>query len=71
MKSEIPFCQICRKEKDDFMAAYMAAKAKSKGKGNKKRDWDADDADDDEVVDPWRGGEPGIMKVGIFSSAIR
>lgn len=53
------------------MAAYMAAKAKSKGKGNKKRDWDADDADDDEVVDPWRGGEPGIMKVGIFSSAIR
>ena len=46
------------------MIAYEAARAKaSKGKG-KKRDWDADDADDDVVVDPWRGGEPGIMKVG-------
>lgn len=43
--------------------AYEAARAKaSKGKG-KKRDWDADDGDDDAVVDPWRGGEPGIMKV--------
>lgn len=63
MSSQIPFCGICREERDKEVSrikAHKESKSKDKGKG-KAKGWESES--DSEPMGEWGGGEPGIMKV--------
>ncbi|WWC86720.1 uncharacterized protein L201_001598 [Kwoniella dendrophila CBS 6074] len=64
MSQQVPYCGICRKQRDEEIARKKALKeASKKGKGKAKAQWD--DEDDESEEDEWGGGEPGIIKPDI------
>jgi NAD-dependent histone deacetylase SIR2 len=60
MSQTVPFCPICRKNRDVELQT-LKSKSKSNGKGKGKASGWGSESDEEESE--WGGGEPGIMKV--------
>ncbi|ORY20906.1 DHS-like NAD/FAD-binding domain-containing protein [Naematelia encephala] len=64
LSSQIPYCGICRTQRDAELEAikvYKAQRRKEKGKG-RATDWGSGNDTGESDEDEWGRGEPGIMK---------